>query len=242
MQPSRRSNWRATLLRTVLLAALSVTASGLARAENLFDLLFGGFLQHPAPQQQQYPPPPASGIGRVAPPALGQESVTDAAGTTGHSVGFCVRLCDGQHFPIEQIVNGTPAETCRAICPYSRTKVFFGSEIGGAVASDGQRYASLDTAFLYRKQLVAKCTCNGRDALGLVSFDVKNDPTLRPGDIISTKEGLLAYTGRSGQTATFTSVDPATLPPDIKPSSSQSPPSPSTAPIVGPAGQPVSHP
>ena len=66
--------------------------------------------------------------------------------------------------PVEQIVNGTPAETCRAICPYSKTKVFVGSEIGAAVAQDGQRYAALETAFLYRKQLVANCTCNGKDA------------------------------------------------------------------------------
>jgi len=127
-----------------------------------------------------------------------------------------VRLCDGQHFPVEQIINGTPAETCRAICPYSKTKVFVGSEIGAAVAQDGQRYATLDTAFLYRKQLVANCSCNGKDAFGLTSFDVKRDPTLRPGDIVSTNEGLLAFTGRSTQGAAFTPVNPATLPPDIK--------------------------
>jgi hypothetical protein len=31
-------------------------------------------------------------------------------GSTGHSVAFCVRLCDGQHFPLEQLVNGTQEE------------------------------------------------------------------------------------------------------------------------------------
>jgi hypothetical protein len=118
-------------------------------------------------------------------------------------------------------VNGTPVETCRAICPYSKTKVFFGTEIGAAVAQDGQQYARIETAFIYRKQLVANCTCNGRDAFGLASFDVKNDPTLRPGDIVSTKEGLLAFTGRSGSAAAFSPVNPATLPADIRPGSSQ---------------------
>lgn len=148
-------------------------------------------------------------------------------------------------FPIEKIVNGTPAETCRAICPYGRTKVFFGTEIAGAVAADGQHYADLDAAFMYRKQLVAKCNCNGRDAFGLISFDVKNDPTLRPGDIVSTKEGLLAYTGRSGQSAAFTPVNPATLSVDIRPSPSQRHPSPSTEPIAddepGTTIQPQQH-
>ena len=80
---------------------------------------------------------------------------------------------------------------------------------------------ALDTAFLYRKQLVTNCTCNGKNALGLASFDVKRDPTLRPGDIISTKEGLLAYTGRSQQGAAFTPVNPTTLPVNIRPTSSQ---------------------
>ena len=106
-------------------------------------------------------------------------------------------------------------ETCRAICPYSKTKVFLGSEIGRSVAQDGQRYGALDTAFLYRKQLVANCTCNGRNAFGLTSFDVKRDPTLRPGDMVATKEGIATYTGRPGG-ARFTPVNPATLPVDIR--------------------------
>jgi len=46
---------------------------------------------------------------------------------------------------------------------------------------------------------------------GTEGSPTKRDPTLRPGDIISTKEGLLAYTGRSVQGATFTPVNPATL-------------------------------
>src|SRR5213080_404055 len=97
----------------------------------------------------------------------------------------------------------------------ARPKWYFGSEIGAAVTQDGQKYTALDNAFLYRRQLVANCTCNGRDAFGLASFDVKRDPTLRPGDIVSTKEGLLSYTGRSAQGATFTPVNPATLPVNV---------------------------
>jgi hypothetical protein len=168
----------------------------------------------------------------VAPVPLGQESVNGSSDNSGHSVAFCVRLCDGQHFPMEQMVNGTPVETCRAICPYGKTKVFFGTEIGSAVAQDGQRYGNLDTAFVYRKQLVANCTCNGKDAFGLTSFDVKNDPTLRPGDIVSTKDGLLAYTGKTGQDGSFTPVNPNTLPADIRPGSAQLRLPPSTVPTA----------
>ena len=117
----------------------------------------------------------------------------------GRSVGFCVRLCDGQHFRVRQIAYGTAEDTCGAICPYSKTKLFFGSEIRSANAKDGQRYTELESAFVYRKKQVANCTCNGKDPFGLVPLRVKNDPTLRPGDLVSTSEGLMTFGGKSAQ-------------------------------------------
>jgi hypothetical protein len=216
------SNLRTAFAIGVLSASASMISFDLASAQGFFDFLFGGFRQQPAQPQQPngYPPPPPS-IGRVAPAPLGQENVTESGGGTNHPVVYCVRLCDGQHFPMEHMVNGTPVETCRAICPYSKTKVFFGTEIGDAVAQDGQRYTDLDTAFAYRKQLVNNCTCNGKDGLGLNKLDVNKDPTLRPGDIVSTMEGLMAFTGRTGTAPGFTPVNPATLPDDIRPGSPQ---------------------
>ena len=47
-------------------------------------------------------------------------------------------------------------------------------------------------------------------------LDVNNDPTLRPGDIVATKDGLVSFTGRSGPGASFTPVNPATLPSNIR--------------------------
>jgi hypothetical protein len=207
----------ATFAIGMLMAASVLLVAGAARCEEgFFDFLFGGSGRWEPPWRSQEHAPPAPVPGRIAPAPLGRESVNEDGGTTGHGVAFCVRLCDGHHFPMENMVKGTPAETCRAICPYSKTKVFFGSEIGGAVAQDGQRYADLDTAFIYRKQLVNNCTCNGRDAMGLAPLDVRNDPTLRPGDIVATKDGLATFTGRSGPGANFTPVNPATLPNDIR--------------------------
>jgi hypothetical protein len=203
--------WRAAVLAGALCAIATLSAPGAAQAQGFFDFLFGG-PQRPPPQPN-YPPPPPPEIGRVAPAPLGQERVNENAGTTGHGVAFCVRLCDGQHFPIERMANATPAETCKAICPTSATKVYFGSEIEGSVAGDGARYSDLNTAFLYRKHLVANCSCNGKDPFGLATLDVKTDPTLRPGDIISTKDGLMTFSGRNGQAA-FTPVAPSTLGPN----------------------------
>ena len=126
-QHGSHSACRVAILSGVIAAAMAMPHP--ASAQGFFDFLFSGFQQRP-PQQENHPAPPAPGIGCVAPAPPGQESVIEGGGSTGHAVAHCVRLCDGQHFPVEQIINGTPAETCRAICPYSKTKVFVGSEIG----------------------------------------------------------------------------------------------------------------
>jgi Protein of unknown function (DUF2865) len=211
---------RKTFLVSVLIALAGTAVPDGGRAEGPFDFLFGGF-QRPAPPPEA--PPPT--VGRVTPPAQGQ--VTQPAqgrrrlsgnSNAGRSVGFCVRLCDGQYFRIRQLVNGTAENTCNAICPYSQTKLFFGNEIRSSRATDGQRYTELETAFRYSKKQTPNCTCNGRDPFGLVPLGVKNDPTLRPGDLVSTSEGLVTFDGRSGQgDASFTPVDPVTLPKNLRP-------------------------
>jgi hypothetical protein len=40
---------------------------------------------------------------------------------------------------------------------------------------------------------------------------VQRDPTLRPGDIVSTKEGLKTFSGKNGPSAAFAPVSPSTL-------------------------------
>jgi hypothetical protein len=206
------------------LVALAVTAvpDG-ARAEGPLDFLFRGF-QQPAPPPEAPPAaasrPPARG--QVTERAEGRRRVSGTGSGGGRSVGFCVRLCDGQHFRIRQLVNGTAENTCNAICPYSQTKLFFGGEIRSSIAKDGQRYTQLENAFRYSKKQTANCTCNGRDPFGLVPLGVKNDPTLRPGDLVSTSEGLMTFGGRSGQgDASLTPVNPATLPKNLRPPPSQ---------------------
>jgi hypothetical protein len=201
---------RTAVLFAVFFAASLAAVPGAAHAEGFLDFIFGGPQERPAPPSAPVNtnvPPPV----RVAPPPLERETLHRGSGSTGHSVAFCVRLCDGKNFPMEHHASATPVETCRAQCPASKTKVYFGTEIDGAVARDGARYANLDNAFLYRKQLVANCTCNGRDAFGLAPFEMTSDPTLRPGDIVVTKDGLMAYTGKPGPAGAFTPVDPASI-------------------------------
>jgi hypothetical protein len=116
------------------------------------------------------------------------------------TTAYCVRLCDGRFFPLSRAAaNVTPAKLCSALCPASRTKVFEGTTIEDAAAEDGARYERLSTAFLFRKELVASCTCNGKTPFGLAKIDVSKDPTLQAGDIVATTEGLKVFNGMTGK-------------------------------------------
>jgi len=118
-----------------------------------------------------------------------------------------VRTSDGFHFPVQAHAGVSAAQACRALCPAGETKLYSGGTIDNAIAGDGSRYADLDTAFLYRKELVAGVTCNGRNAFGLARIDLTSDPTLRPGDIVATKDGMVAFTGMINKVADFTPLD-----------------------------------
>ena len=89
----------------------------------------------------------------------------------------------------------SPAQLCQAFCPASPTKVFFGSNIDGAYAATGERYADSENAFAYRKALRADCTCNGHSPAGLASIDLAMDGSLRSGDVLATADGHVAYSG-----------------------------------------------
>jgi hypothetical protein len=187
----------AMLVSSVALAPRS------AAAEGLFDLFFGG-----GQKQQQKGPPQASFF--ADPFGLNQQAAPTPprAVVAGSGPAFCVRSCDGRYFPLAR-ANASPVQTCQAFCPASPTKVFYGSTIDGASSATGERYADSENAFAYRKAMRADCTCNGRDPAGLAPIDLTLDTSLRPGDVIATTSGLVAYSGVKvgiNQTAEFTPV------------------------------------
>jgi hypothetical protein len=191
VHPHRANVGRAAMAAFVV--ALAVTAlPAEASAQGFFESFFRAF------QAPSLPPRTQAFADPGAPAPEGRSA-------------FCVRLCDGRYFPIQRHVAATPVQLCNALCPASKTKVFSGGEINGAVASDGTRYADLDHAFLFRQRLVPNCTCNGKDAFGLAPIDVAADPTLRPGDMVATDRGVKTYTGAKiapgAQTAEFAPAD-----------------------------------
>ena len=114
----------------------------------------------------------------------------------GGSQAYCVRACDGRYFPIASSGNQTKAASCNSFCPASETRVVFGSNIENAVTEGGKPYSELPNAFRYRDELIAGCTCNGKDPVGLAAVRVEDDPTLRRGDIVAGR-GTLMVAGRS---------------------------------------------
>jgi uncharacterized protein DUF2865 len=180
------------------LSALPAPAS----AQGFFESLFGGF-------RRSAPPPQASAF---ADPfgLFGGERRSSGGDYCGGGGTYCVRTCDGRFFPIQRLGGVTPAQACSSFCPASQTKIYNGGTIDTAVGTDGKPYRDLATAFVYREKIVPGCTCNGKDAFGLVNTPVAEDATLRPGDIVATKDGLMAYNGSSGggrkQAANFTPI------------------------------------
>ncbi|MCW5693804.1 MAG: DUF2865 domain-containing protein [Pseudolabrys sp.] len=172
-----------------------------------FDRLFGSIgraIERPAP-----PPTPDSFLGLLD-RGGGDESHVRTA-NNGPAKAFCVRSCDGHYFPVTAHAGMSAAEACRSFCPTSETKLYVGSDIDYATTADGSRYADMPNAYAYRKKLAGKgCTCNGRTPFGLAHIDATTDPTLRPGDIVATENGLMAFTGKGGDrtnvSANFTPV------------------------------------
>jgi hypothetical protein len=171
------------VLLSALLAGAATAVTCQAHAQNLLDALFGNFGRSSAPQDAAPQGPESSSPGlRPTGPEVSAEG-------HGRSLAFCVRLCDGRYFPMQHQNGVNPVQLCNSLCPASPTKVFWGSEIGRAVAGDGTRYGSTENALVYRKRLVPGCTCNGMTTFGLAPIATGNDPTIRPGDVQATGSG-----------------------------------------------------
>jgi hypothetical protein len=196
--------------KAMLRVSAGVFAAGLltfaslapASAQGIFERIFGGL--HRAVEAPAGLP---ADIRAFADPFAGMRTAPSQRTEAAPASGYCVRTSDGFYFPVQAHAGVSAADACHTFCPASQTRLYSGGSIDHAVAADGSRYTDLDTAFLYRKQLVAGSTCNGRDAFGLARVDVNTDPTLRPGDVVATKSGLVAFTGMKNKVADFTPVD-----------------------------------
>jgi hypothetical protein len=111
---------------------------------------------------------------------------------------ICVRTCDGYYFPISFSVPATrfaeDAQACQRMCPAAQVSLYAyhnpGEEVQQAVSTtDGQPYTALPTAFQYRREFNAACSCRApgqswADAMKVSGGDV----TLEKGDIVVNED------------------------------------------------------
>ncbi len=175
--------------------ALVRTGAGARRASrrDFFSALFGAFGggQSRGPAMIRVP------FGNEGEPGGPQNVPPQGARVTyGGGQAYCVRTCDGRYFPLQGSDNQSRAASCNSFCPASNTEVVYGSNIDNAATENGKPYSELPNAFRYRNEIVAGCTCNGKDQFGLAPVKIENDPTLRKGDIVAGADGLMVA-GRS---------------------------------------------
>lgn len=190
-----------------VLAAVALVAFG-GPAQAFFDMFFRGHVRT-APSVRSYADP--NGDARRVP---GHERRDRSRTTASGDVVYCVRLCDGRHFPIN--FRGGGPELCKALCPASPTQTFSGRSIADAHSADGKRYSDIPSAFVYRQRLVDDCTCNGKSPFGLARQDIAEDESLRRGDILATQQGFMSYRGDTRRYADFEPLNVKTLPPGLR--------------------------
>jgi hypothetical protein len=190
----------------LLFAASAVVglSASTARAEDFFSALFRTFGTHRsaspaepgplnyAPEQPQYSPRRSAAAGSA----------------------YCVRTCDGRYFPTPPTANQSRAETCKNFCPAAETKVLYGPSIDDAASDTGKSYGELPNAYKFRTELVAGCTCNGSDPVGLAKIKTEDDKTLRRGDLVVEADGVKVATGRSDKPGASTEL--VLAPPSVR--------------------------
>jgi hypothetical protein len=206
-----------------------LSAAPAVQARDFIAALFGAFSDNPALAPANLSPAPVQPersaplpfasesypLGRPAAPArphvsysgVSYSGVSYSGG--GGDQAYCVRTCDGRYFPISASDSQSRAASCNSFCPASETKVVYGSSIDSATTEKGKPYSELPNAFRYRNELVAGCTCNGKDQLGLAPIKIEDDPTLRKGDIVAGANGLVVAARASDRRGASLNFSPA---------------------------------
>ncbi len=117
-----------------------------------------------------------------------QRGVTDGYYAPGGQFGtyrtLCVRKCDGYYFPVS--FSTVPSrfandeQTCQSMCPAAEVALYIyrnpGQDTSQMVSLAGEPYTALSTAFRYRQQYDAACTC-GAPAAALTPLSAPTDLT-----------------------------------------------------------------
>ena len=168
-----------------------------ASAQGLFDFFFGSAL----PRALRRPPMPI----RPATVRPGCPEHRSATGGIGHLLRAHVRR-PLLRAPARDRCGA--AQLCSSFCPAARPRCITAATSTTRAPATARVTSSLPSAFVYRDKIVDGCSCNGKDAFGLATLGVENDPTLRTGDIVATTRASRPTTA-VGANADFTPIDHA---------------------------------
>ena len=116
------SKSRSAVSVAIFAATLMALFAEQAFAQGLFDLFSNARRELAAPALSYAPAAPAAASPSIERPLL--------SNGTGHSVNYCVRLCDGRYFPIQRHAAVSPAQLCDALVSVEPNQDFLGSRRG----------------------------------------------------------------------------------------------------------------
>ncbi|HTS39850.1 MAG TPA: DUF2865 domain-containing protein [Xanthobacteraceae bacterium] len=146
-----------------------------------FEKLFGGI------------PPLFGNNETVTTPQGDTTSPPPGANVAGGYRTLCVRTCDGYYFPISfsttQARFQEDERACQRQCPAAEVALYAhrnpGEDVNQAVSLSGRPYTELPNAFLYRKEVVAACSCRQPgESWAHALKNVDNRTTIETGDIL----------------------------------------------------------
>jgi hypothetical protein len=175
----RRVSVRTTLARTGAIAFLIAAGYSAASAQSMLQWV-PGFDASPGRDTSERPVPSLRSLQRWSPYALGtlrsypQTTPPSAypAATPPASAGeklyrtFCVRTCDGYYWPVDNNASRASFHEEAASCAQScdtEAKLYVlphgSDDVGLMTDLGGRSYGELGNAFVYRKTLIAGCSC-----------------------------------------------------------------------------------
>ncbi len=203
------------LLSAAVSIVISVTMTPPAKAQTLFQKLFGFGGNAPVGQTPVQPrfqiPAHRFHRDKEISPARGhhKSEVEDDIGPPDSGGPYrlmCVRACDGYYFPLRHHARhqnfAGDIKTCRSACG-DDARIFYFPEDGGSPDTmmdlTGRKYSETPKAFAYRKTLVQGCTCkpqpwSGEEAARHQSYAAAetngktNDAAKREADAVVSKD------------------------------------------------------
>ena len=179
-----------------MFAAGLLTLATPASAQGLFEMLFGGFHRHAPPEAQAYADPLHDFFRAPDRPRERADS--------GPASAYCVRTSDGFYFPVQSQAGLSAADACHAFCPASRDAALFRRRH----RQRRRRATAAATPISIPPSSIASSWSPAAPATAAIASAWRTststtDPTLRPGDIVATRGGLVAVTAVKNKVADF---------------------------------------